>query len=82
MGIIERVEQLLDNEDMTDEKAELLFKSVQRIIGDDQEQGPTALGRKFKVIAITNSSLTTPGFDIADDYADELEEEDDTGSED
>lgn len=61
MGIIERVEQILDG-DIPEEDIERIVASVQRIIGDEETYGPTALGNKFKVIAITNSSLVTPGF--------------------
>ena len=58
MGIIQRAEQLIDHPDVSVEDAEKIALSTQRLLGE----GDDALGSKFKVMAIMNKSIATPGF--------------------
>jgi SAM-dependent MidA family methyltransferase len=51
MGIIQRVEQLIDADHVTEEEANMLFESMKKMV-DPQE-----MGSKFKVMSIVHPSL-------------------------
>lgn len=51
MGIIQRVEQLLEADHITDEEANMLFESMQKLVD------PKEMGSKFKVMSIVHPSL-------------------------
>lgn len=55
MGLVTRVEQVLDADSTTDEQAQTLVQATEKILTG-------TMGTKFKAIAITNEGLTTPGF--------------------
>ena len=55
MGLVTRVEQVIDAESTTDEEAQNLVEVTQRLLGGD-------MGIKFKAIAISHKGLTTSGF--------------------
>jgi NADH dehydrogenase [ubiquinone] 1 alpha subcomplex assembly factor 7 len=57
MGVVERVEQLVNSSSTTDEQAEVLVESLRRLID------PAEMGRKYKVLSITSPGLKVPGFD-------------------
>lgn len=58
MGLVTRVEQVLDAECTTDEQAQDLVQATQKILTGQ-------MGEKFKAIAIANQGLVTPGFEAA-----------------
>lgn len=60
MGIVHRVEQLIDHPDISEEDANRIFLSTQRLLGGSEDL--ESLGHKFKVISIANESVVTPGF--------------------
>jgi SAM-dependent MidA family methyltransferase len=51
LGILQRVENLLDNEHLSDEDANHLVDSMKKLIL------PEEMGKKFKVLGITSSEL-------------------------
>jgi SAM-dependent MidA family methyltransferase len=57
MGVVERVEQLVDAPSTTDEQAEVLVESLRRLVD------PAEMGRKYKVLSITSPGLKVPGFE-------------------
>lgn len=58
MGLVTRVEQVLDAESTTDEQAQDLVQSTEKILTGE-------MGTKFKAIAISHAGLITPGFEVA-----------------
>ncbi len=57
MGIVERVEQLIDKASTSVEQGEALISSMQRLVD------PAEMGRKYKAMAITSPGLKVYGFD-------------------
>ena len=57
MGIVERVEQLVDAPGTSEEQAEALVASLGRLVD------PAEMGRKYKVMAITSPGLRVHGFE-------------------
>mmetsp|Transcript_8648 Transcript_8648/g.12918 ORF Transcript_8648/g.12918 Transcript_8648/m.12918 type:complete len:489 (-) Transcript_8648:63-1529(-) len=55
MGILQRVEQIIDSPEVTDADANKIFESTKRILEGE-------MGNKFKVISVTHPSVRTPGF--------------------
>ena len=53
MGIVNRVEQLMEAGDTTDEQAASLLGALKYLVETQQ------MGQKFKVMSIVNPSLTT-----------------------
>jgi len=51
MGIIQRVEQLIDADHVTEEEANMLFESMKKLVD------PNEMGKKFKVLSIVHPSL-------------------------
>ena len=60
MGIIERLEQLIELPTTTEEQAIKLIAAFRRLVGGIEEKG---LGERFKVLAISNSTIKVDGFD-------------------
>lgn len=56
MGVVERVERLMERESTSEAQAELLVESLGRLVD------PAEMGRKFKVLAICSPGLAVPGF--------------------
>lgn len=55
LGLVTRVEQVLDAESTTDEAAQSLVQATEKILMGE-------MGSKFKAIAFSHRGLTTPGF--------------------
>ena len=53
MGAVSRLEQLINDENTTDEQAELLVESFKKIVHPDE------MGKKFKVLGMSNMGNTT-----------------------
>lgn len=51
MGIIQRVEQLIEADHVTEEEANMLFESMKKMVD------PKEMGSKFKVMCIVHPSL-------------------------
>lgn len=51
MGVADRVQQLLDSDDTSDEQAEHLFSSFNYLVA------PEHMGQKFKVLCIASPQL-------------------------
>jgi SAM-dependent MidA family methyltransferase len=58
MGLVTRVEQVLDAPSTSDEQAQTLVQAAEKILAGD-------MGSKFKAIAITHAGLSTPGFEVS-----------------
>eukprot|EP01034_Spumella_vulgaris_P021762 gene21762-27818_t len=57
MGVVERVQQLLDAPSTTMEQANVLVNSLEKLVD------PAEMGKRYKVLAITSPGLSVPGFD-------------------
>jgi len=51
MGVVQRVEQLLDSEETSDQQADNLFSSLKYLVQ------PEHMGQKFKVLCIASPTL-------------------------
>ena len=51
MGIVNRVEQLIDKDETSDDMAEVLVDSFQKLVD------PAEMGSRFKVLTITDPKL-------------------------
>lgn len=58
MGIMTRVEKLIELPSTTDESAGEMVTSFKRLVGD----GEGGLGKRFKVMAITDPKTQVEGF--------------------
>lgn len=58
MGIVERVEKLIELPTTTDEVADEMLTSFKRLVGDAED----GLGKRFKVMAITDKDTQIEGF--------------------
>lgn len=56
MGIVERVQQLIDDDRTSDEQATDLYHALERLLLPDQ------MGERYKVLAITNHADAPAGF--------------------
>lgn len=57
MGVVERVQQLLNAPTTTDEQGDVLVESLKKLVD------PAEMGKRFKVLAITSPGLKIPGFE-------------------
>lgn len=55
MGIVERLESIVEKENFTEEELDRLFSSTEKV-------ATGLMGEKFKFISIVHPSITTPGF--------------------
>ena len=62
MGILDRVEALIEHPDTTDEQAEELVLAYKRLVGS-QSDSATYMGSRFKVLSFSHTSIKSPGFD-------------------
>lgn len=53
MGIVDRVQQLMEADDTTDEEANTLMAALRYLVETDQ------MGQRFKVMSIANPALTS-----------------------
>ena len=60
MGIVERLEQLIELPTTTDEQATKMLAAFRRIVGSDSADD---MGKRFKVMAITDPNVRIDGFE-------------------
>ena len=60
MGIVERLQQLIELPTTTDEQATKMLAAFRRIVGSDSADG---MGKRFKVMAITDPNVRVDGFE-------------------
>ena len=56
MGLLSRVEKLLEQDSVTEEQAEIIVEQCKKLIGDD----PSHMGQRFKVLICTYPALDIP----------------------
>lgn len=58
MGILDRIQRLVELPSTTEEEASMLVQSFKKLVGEGSEE----MGKRFKVMAITDGDTDIPGF--------------------